>query len=440
MTAETISVIPQISPAAYEQAGRIREAFIHAKPFRHVVIEDFFDPGFADRLLEEFPTFDKRLALGETGEVGGKAVNTKIATIGPAYEELYRLLSSAPFLEYVSRLSGIDHLILDPAMYGGGTHENLHGQELDPHVDFNYNQSNQLHRRLNLIVYLNKGWRPEWGGEIEIHSNPRKPEENQIKGWPPVFNRAIMFETNEYSWHGFPKINLPEDRRSLSRKSLSIYLYTKGRPAEEIAPTHGTFYVQRPLPERFLPGHTLSADDVNELKRLLTRRDRWIELYQKTELENSRNTAAFHAYVEHLEKSARVPLTGYIRQEGEANGLYPDLWTTPKLKLRLTPLVPVSSLTLYGFRPAGSLPGKLSMLIDGQEVGGVQASAGSFALDVRLRGKRTTPFDLELRFDAPPQEKAPGGDMRDLAFMLIELRAQHPTIALLRGVKSLNGI
>ena len=58
----------------------------------------------------------------------------------------------------------------------------------------------------------------------------------------------MLFETNEYSWHGFPRIALPEDKRHLSRKSISIYLYTKDRPEGEIAPSHGTFYVQRPLP------------------------------------------------------------------------------------------------------------------------------------------------------------------------------------------------
>src|ERR1700753_715805 len=130
MTAETRSVIPQISPVAYEEADQIRERFVNAKPFRHVVIEDFFDPAFAEKLLEEFPTFDKRLAKAESGEVGGKAGNTKIATIRPAYEALYSLLSSTPFLDYVSRLSGIEDLVPDPAMYGGGTHENLHGQDL----------------------------------------------------------------------------------------------------------------------------------------------------------------------------------------------------------------------------------------------------------------------------------------------------------------------
>ena len=80
----------------------------------------------------------------------------------------------------MSRLSGIPDLLLDPKMFGGGTHENRHGQELDPHIDFNYAEEHGLHRRLNLIVYLNKDWKTRMGWR---HRNPlqssragRKPD------------------------------------------------------------------------------------------------------------------------------------------------------------------------------------------------------------------------------------------------------------------------
>ncbi len=436
MTTQTAAVISQLSLGAWDEAARIREAFLTAKPFRHVVIDDFFDPGFADRLLDEFPSFDRSLARGESGEVGGKAVNTKIATIGPAFEELYSLLSSGPFLNYVSRLSGIKGLILDPAMYGGGTHENLHGQELDPHVDFNYDQTNKLHRRLNLIVYLNKGWRAEWGGGIEVHSNPRDPDANRIENWNPIFNRAILFETNEYSWHGFPKIELPADRRTLSRKSISIYLYTKDRPADEIAPAHGTFYVQRPLPARFAPGYRLGEEDVLELKRLLARRDRWIEFYHRMELDDSRNTEQLHSYIAHLEKSARVPLTGYIRQEGAATGFYPDLWTAPSFKTRIVPLAPVTRFRLRGFRPEQGAVCKARILVNGEEVGRGETGKGSFVIDIRLPRRLTEAFDFEVRIDTPPGDNVAQEDKRSLAFMLLELRAGHPWTTFLRRIEN----
>jgi hypothetical protein len=414
----------RIPPATSGRADELRETFLHALPFRHVVIDDFFENDYAERLLDEFPSFDRRLAVAENGNIGGKAVNTKIAAISPAYEDLYGFISSTPFLEFVSRVSGLPDLILDRAMYGGGTHENLHGQELDAHVDFNLDQTEQLHRRLNLIVYLNKGWRPEWGGGLEIHSNPRRPEENRIQTYNPIFNRAVMFETNEYSWHGFPRIALPEDKRHLSRKSISIYLYTKDRPAEEIAPRHGTFYVQRPLPEGLAPGRVLSADDVLELKRLLIRRDDYIERYQRMELDHNRRIETMIGHIRDLEKRTRLPLTGNVLQEGSAPGLYADLWASPSVKARVVPLKPVTELMLRGTRPEGSPAGNVKVLVNGEQRGSGDVGTGSFSIPVRLPGKQGEPFDIEVLCDSPAAK--PAADLRDLAFLMIELRALHP--------------
>ena len=133
--------IPQISDAVLRDVDLYRDAFLHADPFKHVAIENFFEPSFAEKLLADFPSFNPHLAKNEVGLAGGKAVNTNIRQISPAYQELYELIASHPFLAFVSRLSGIPDLILDPKMYGGGTHDNRHGQELDPHVDFNYDEA-----------------------------------------------------------------------------------------------------------------------------------------------------------------------------------------------------------------------------------------------------------------------------------------------------------
>jgi Rps23 Pro-64 3,4-dihydroxylase Tpa1-like proline 4-hydroxylase len=269
------------------QIARLRRDFEAASPFKHVVIDGFFDSEVASALLRDFPPFEAARAMNEFGQVGGKAVNSRIEEISPTYAALSNYLKSKRFLALMSAITGIADLLPDPNMYGGGTHENLHGQELDPHIDFNYDPPTKLHRRLNLLVYLNPEWREEWGGAIELHSNPRTPDTNVITAFAPSFNRALVFETNERSWHGFPRINLPPAQRCLSRKSLSVYLYTRTRPEQEIVPEHGTFYVQRPLPPHLRPGHVLTAEDISEMKSLLTRRDGWLEHYQNAELKMS---------------------------------------------------------------------------------------------------------------------------------------------------------
>ena len=214
-----------INPLVYEKSPVYRQDFETAQPFKHLVIDNFLVGEQAQILLENFPSFNPQKAISELGKVGGKAVNEDLIGLGGVYQQFGRYVQAQEFLELISQLTGIDNLIPDPSFYGGGTHENLHGQELDPHIDFNLDERHWYHRRLNLLIYLNPQWQADWGGDLELHSNPRQPEENRIKSFVPIFNRCLIFETNEYSWHGFSQINLPENQRHLSRKSLSIYLY-----------------------------------------------------------------------------------------------------------------------------------------------------------------------------------------------------------------------
>jgi len=421
------TTIPQISEAVLKQADPYREAFVHAAPFKHVAMENFFETAFAERLLSEFPSFDTKLAMNEMGQLGGKAVNTKIREISPAYEELYEMIGSKGFLELMSRLSGIPDLIMDPKLYGGGTHDNRHGQELDAHVDFNYDEAENLHRRLNVIVYMNKEWKTEWGGAIEIHSNPWDHQNNQIHAFDPLFNRCVMFETNEYSWHGFPKIQLPEDKRHLSRKSISIYLYTKDRPAEDIAPLHGTFYVQRPLPPYIQEGRVLTGDDVNELKNLLKRRDDWLRVYQKMELEKNREIAARNHLIKDLTTYVRVPLTGYVLQAGSAAGVFADRWMASHAEFEVQPLTQVSGILLRGWRPEKAPPGRVRLTV-GAASAESPVAGGSF--EVALKLPQTTDKSFRLSIDTEAQGRAVDStvDSRDLAFLVTEIRAKHPLV------------
>jgi hypothetical protein len=417
--------VPQISEIVQRDAGRYRDRFLHAEPFKHVVIENFFEPSFAERLLADFPVFNAELARTEMGRAGGKAVRTDIGAISPVYQELYAAISSKPFLDLVSRLSGVPDLVLDPKMYGGGTHENLHGQELDPHVDFNYDEAQQLHRRLNLIVYLNKDWQREWGGALEIHSNPRGPSGNRIESYDPLFNRCVMFETNERSWHGFPKIGLPAGKRHLSRKSISIYLYTKDRPAEEIAPVHRTFYVQRPLPEYIAEGRTLTEEDADEIRKLLVRRDEWIHFYQQLELEKNLEIAGKTREIQNLAARARFPLTGYIVQVG-ATGVYPDGWVSSEAELQIRALAPVLKIVLRGSRLHAFPPARMRVSVDGLAPVESTVRTRTFKVVVPLPKPARKLFCVRISCESDGRKPAPGADDRDLAFFLAELRAYHP--------------
>lgn len=272
-----------VHPAVRDHAEALGRQFQSAAPFRHVVIDEFLAPDFCRRLMAEFPGFDREHARNEMGGIGRKAVFQNLPQLGPSYAQLDAMLRSREFLSFNGQITGIPDLRYDPEYVGGGTHENLSGQDLDPHVDFNYHPTTQLHRRLNLIIFLNPEWREAWGGVLELHVNPwLPPEEDSVKGIVPIANRCVIFETSENSWHGFKRIQLPDDKKHLTRRSIAVYYYTKQRPEEEIAPHHSTVYVQRPLPEHIRAGYTLRDEDVQAVRSLLVRRDTQIRyLYER---------------------------------------------------------------------------------------------------------------------------------------------------------------
>ena len=283
-----------IDPRVLADADAHAAAFARRDPFRHVVIDGFFTPDYAASLLAQFPAFERGNARNEVGEIGGKSTVERIRGLGAPWATLDDLVRSQPFLDLVGRLTGIEALLYDPFYFGGGTHENREGQDLDPHVDFNRHPVEGWHRRLNLIVYLNHEWDDAWGGSLELHSDPRSPDD-RVTRVTPLFNRAVIFETTEWSWHGFDRIALPPERRDLSRRSIALYFYTRERPEEELAGTHSTIYVDRPLPDRFRAGLTLDESDVEELRVMLARRDQHNQrLYRDitritSELERSRD-------------------------------------------------------------------------------------------------------------------------------------------------------
>jgi hypothetical protein len=110
----------------------------------------------------------------------------------------------------------------------------------------------------------------------------------------PLANRCVVFETTEASWHGFSRICIPDGLEELSRRSIAVYFYTKAQPERGAAPSHGTIYVPRPLPEHLRTGRTLESRDMWELEVLFNRRDRQIQYLYEREMEFSKTLERIH--------------------------------------------------------------------------------------------------------------------------------------------------
>ena len=333
-------------------------------------------------------------------------------------------------MTYLGQLTGISDITFDPSYFGGGTHENRDGQELDVHVDFNKDAKTGMYRRLNLLIYLNTEWEDSWGGQIEIHSNPRDPFSNQVTSFSPIFNRCVIFETHETSWHGFPRITLPNEKKHLSRKSFSVYFYSIHPPECGDVPLHSTFYVQRWLSKSIQPGEILSQDAYREVVSLLRKRDLWIEYYQKKEIDFSREREQFQKTVAMMEVAQGPTLFGYASYSGKLQDWYYDGWCGPDLHFQLKAERPANEITLNAFIPIGTLDENiLKIEIDGELRGQAIVPSGTvtpITLKINLKALETVSIRVIAKKSfIPLQMTGQGDDGRALSWMIKNMYTEH---------------
>jgi Rps23 Pro-64 3,4-dihydroxylase Tpa1-like proline 4-hydroxylase len=162
----------------------------------------------------------------------------------PRLQEIIGCMQSALFTNFLERLTGIQGLIVDQTLRGGGLHCSARGGKLDLHIDHNVHPVTGLDRRVNAILYLNTHWEDEWNGALEFWEDYRGRPVKLAQKVRPAFGKLVVFNTGETSWHGHPDpLMCPE---GYTRKSVALYYWTNGRPKNEQMPPHSTIYAGRP--------------------------------------------------------------------------------------------------------------------------------------------------------------------------------------------------
>ena len=209
--------------------GEAHVTYTTAEPYPHISIDNFWDAGVLSKVAAEFPELGDKEDIRFNDPNQQKLASRGEYRFGPVTRELVHFLNAQPFLEFLSALTGIDGLIPDPYFSGGGLHEIRRGGFLKIHADFNKHPDLHLDRRINLLIYLNENWEEGYGGHLELWDSEMKQCEKKIL---PVFNRMVIFNTTDLSYHGHPDaLTCPANR---SRRSLALYYYTNGRPRGEV--------------------------------------------------------------------------------------------------------------------------------------------------------------------------------------------------------------
>lgn len=202
--------------------------YIDAAPFPSCYFEHFFNEKMLDEILDEFPDLKSKADYNFKNANENKLATKGEYKLSPNARDFVRFLNSQIFLDFLSNLTGIQNLIPDPTLAGGGYHELKPGGFLKIHSDFNIHPDTKLDRRINVLVYLNKNWKTEYGGQFELWNESMT---ECVKKIEPNFNTMAVFSTTSKSYHGNPGVIKCEEGNS--RKSIAMYYYTNGRPQHE---------------------------------------------------------------------------------------------------------------------------------------------------------------------------------------------------------------
>ena len=216
----------------------LHDAYRTAQPFPHAVLDGLFDDEELDAVLAEFPSPEQMRWLRFDNPHEKKlGFFHAMSELSPRIRRFLDAMNGFEMLTFLEELTGIDGLIPDPYFGGGGLHQIEAGGYLKIHADFNVHPKLRLDRRLNMLIYLNRNWRDEYGGHLELWDASMRGCVQRIL---PVFNRTVIFSTTDTSFHGHPYPLTPPPGET--RKSVSLYYYTAGRPQEERSAPHDTIF------------------------------------------------------------------------------------------------------------------------------------------------------------------------------------------------------
>ena len=208
-----------VAPEIVEHKDQLSEDFTTAEPVRHIVIDDFLDAEYAHTLLDDLPSpaampKSRDYMFSDKRELSTLDRHSDISRL------LHDVFMSKEFADFLNLLTGRE-VFVDPEYVGGGFHAGAKNSFLDLHTDFNLHPAHSdWLRELNILLYLNPGWQPAWGGQLLLTDSPDAP----TMSVEPKFNRLVIMESTDTSFHGYERISFPD---GLARRSIAAYAYSR---------------------------------------------------------------------------------------------------------------------------------------------------------------------------------------------------------------------
>ena len=257
-------------------AAKEYKNYHNGSPFPNIVIENFFNEDYLNQILLDFPDLSKiKSSQKYLNKNEIKYANNDYQNFPDSIKNFFEFLNSNMYLNFLQKLTSVkEKLIVDPQLNGGGLHEIKKGGVLKIHTDFSKHPSLKLDRRINVLIYLNKDWKDQYGGHLELWDKDMLGCKKKIL---PTFNKMVIFSTNDFSNHGHPDpVICPLNQ---SRKSIALYYFSEGRPLEDLDKNHiknRTYFKNR-------VGFENDTDNQNDSLKNLIRNLKLFKLMKKLE-------------------------------------------------------------------------------------------------------------------------------------------------------------
>ena len=201
---------------------------------RFTAIDDLFPEATARKIYEAFPPREAMRFLDSFREK--KFTSKALDKFDPLITEATFAFQDQRVINAVGRITGQRDAVGDPHLYAGGISAMAHGHFLQPHIDNSHDHEQKNYRVLNLLYYCTPGWKAENGGNFELwDKDVTKPVEI-----PSFFNRLVLMETNEKSWHSVNEVKVEG-----LRCCVSNYYFSPHSPNDHET-SHVTFFQARP--------------------------------------------------------------------------------------------------------------------------------------------------------------------------------------------------
>jgi Rps23 Pro-64 3,4-dihydroxylase Tpa1-like proline 4-hydroxylase len=186
-----------------------------SSPIRHFVADGLLPDEIATSLAPAFPEPDTLLLRSSIRE--RKRVGVDVRSYDPVIGDVLYSFQDPRVIAQVATITGIPTLEGDPSLYASGISVMAPGDFLNPHIDNSHDGDIRVYRAMNLLYYVAPDWNAELGGNLELWDDGVHVATTVVS----AFNRLVVMETNQHSWHSVAKVNADRPRLCFSNYYFS---------------------------------------------------------------------------------------------------------------------------------------------------------------------------------------------------------------------------